>query len=115
MARRKKSEAGEPYTAFLGLQLTPSQRQSIEAEAARAGRSLSDFARLRLLRREGEPPPVSRDTKALRELAAEIGRIGNNLNQLARIANQTGHIRSENAIEAVTGQLSELFEKVISL
>ena len=66
MARRKKEFDGERYTAFLGIQLTPTQRRAVETDAARSGRRLSDHVRARLLRGPNTPPPMGRDPKAIR-------------------------------------------------
>lgn len=55
--------------------------------SARAGQSLSDFVRQSIhLRTTGQTTDVSADLVALRR---ELAAIGNNLNQIAKYANQT--------------------------
>ena len=116
MARRKRDFDGERYTAFVGIQLTPTQRRAVEGRAAEAGISLSDYGRTRLTQDGGVVAvPASRDAKAIRELMAEAARIGNNLNQMALRANVSGQIQSEENLRAALDQLTDVFEKIIRL
>ena len=68
------------------IRTTPEEKQQWQAIAENKGVSLSELVRSALrgqrLRKRREPPRV--DPNLLRELA----RMGNNLNQLARAANQ---------------------------
>jgi hypothetical protein len=68
------------------IRTTPEEKQQWQAIAENKGVSLSELVRSALggqrLRKRREPPKV--DPDLLRELA----RLGNNLNQLARAANQ---------------------------
>ena len=89
MARRSKADAGERRTSFLGVQLTPTERAILEQRAQTTGLSLSEFARIVLLSDLKAPAPSARDPQAIRALAVEITRVGNNVNQLAKIANET--------------------------
>ena len=115
MARRKKTSTDERYSEFLGIQLRPSQRRMIEDSAAAAGLSLADYARGRLA---GNPIFEARsrpDAAAIRALAAEVTRVGNNLNRLARIASQTGAIPSEERLAGVSEELLQVFKRIIRL
>jgi hypothetical protein len=116
LARRKRDFEGERYTAFVGIQLTPTQRRAVEGRAAEAGISLSDYGRAQLTKNGGViAVPASRDAKAIRELAAEAARIGNNLNQMALRANIAGQVQSEENLRATLDQLTDVFEKIIRL
>ena len=61
----------------------------LEFRAASVGMTLSEFARIVLLSDLKAPAPSARDPQAIRALAVEITRVGNNVNQLAKIANET--------------------------
>ena len=73
-------------TCPLTIRLTPDERATIEAAAERAGLACGSYARRVLL---GAPTPrqVRRPPAERRELArllGELGRVGNNINQVAR-------------------------------
>lgn len=75
----------------LQVRLSPDERATVAAGAQAAGLSLSGYARQTLL---GQPKPRTRqaapspDVQALARLLGQLGRVGGNLNQLARQANQ---------------------------
>lgn len=81
--RRKRSP--------LVVQLSPDERTTVAAGAQAVGLSLSGYARHTLL---GQPTPrtqraaPSPDVQALARLLGQLGRVGGNLNQLAKLANQ---------------------------
>jgi hypothetical protein len=77
-------------SAHLTIRFTPEERASIDDAAERAGLTSGSYARQTLL---GAPPPrqMRRPPVERRELArllGELGKIGGNLNQLAKAANQ---------------------------
>jgi Bacterial mobilisation protein (MobC) len=118
MARHEQSYTGERRTAQLTIQLTRGERAEIETAAGRAGvASLSAYARLLLLRRLAEfelfvSPQRNPDVRGLiRELSA----IGNNLNQLARIANATKAIEAVVELAATTELLKAAIARVLGL
>jgi len=111
MARHKRDYTGERYSAQIRVQLTPSQHAAIRREATTRGLPLSALVRAKLT--GGRLPEVGRDPAAIRALTAQLARIGNNLNQLTHHANQTGRIRSETAIEAVTARIITTLDKVV--
>lgn len=75
----------------LVVQLAPDERAKVAAAARAAGLSLSGYARETLL---GEVTPRTQraaptpEVKDLARLLAELGKIGANLNQLAKLGNQ---------------------------
>ena len=115
MARLCASNRGERRTAFAGCQMTPSERAVLDAAAAAAGLAVSDYIRAAVFSR---PVPTSggrEKVAAVRDLAAEIARVGNNLNQLAHRANAAGQIRSEDGLQAELARLAAVMEKIIAL
>lgn len=76
-------------TIHLGVRLTPEERAQIERAAESSGLSTGSYARLVLLGTPG-PRQVRRpqvDRAELGRLLGEIGRVGNNLNQIAHRMN----------------------------
>jgi len=73
----------------LTIRLTPEERALIEAAADRAGLTAGSYARNVLMGaptpRQVRRPPVER--AELARLLAELGRIGSNVNQIARALN----------------------------
>jgi hypothetical protein len=117
MARRQKDDRSERLTEKLTVQLAPSERRRIEAEAAEAGAGLSEWVREKCLRRPGDAPVRAgpRRNPAARELADELRAIGNNLNQLARVANTTGAFTRERQLDDALEHLKTVFDRVLSL
>ena len=115
MARRRKEDADERRTAFLGFQLTPTEKAEVVRRAEMVGRHVSDYARIVLLSDHKAPGPSAHDPHAIRELAVAIRKVGTNLNQLAHVANATNEIPSERVLREVTAHIIEALQKVIAL
>lgn len=82
---RRKSDKRQ-RTEVLFARVTPEEKSAVVARADRAGMATAAFMRALAL---GDPGPRARRTPpvnhiALRQIVADLGRIGNNLNQLAR-------------------------------
>lgn len=117
MARYERSYTGERRTAGIGVKLTPSERRRLEERAAASGAALSDYVRALCLRHTEAATtalPVRRNPEA-KALADELRAIGINLNQLARVANQTGEMRREDELEATIRELKAAVARVITL
>ena len=117
MARYQKSDVGERRTASLRLQLTPSERAELEEGAAAAGTHLSQYVRELCLRRAAAAPVVA-GTKRNREargLIYQLTVIGNNLNQLARVANTVKAAPQLYELRLTTGLLKTAFTHVLEL
>jgi hypothetical protein len=100
MARYERSYTGERRSVHLGVQLTPSERDELEAAAMRQGASISAYARELIFRRSAAVTAATRRNpeakaiiKALDEAAYEHSANGNILNQIARHLNTTGDLR----------------------
>lgn len=78
--------------AALRIRLTAAEHAAITAASERAGLSLAGYARSQLLSappvRQARRPPVER--AELARLLAELGKIGSNVNQIARALNGGG-------------------------
>ena len=82
-------------------------------------RSISDFSRASVLQSAGLRVPApskplrikprrkpSADTELLARILGGLGKVGSNLNQLAKIANTTGHIPAEATLHELAEQVS---------
>ncbi len=79
----------------------------IAAKADRAGLSIGAYGRAAMLgdagpRAQRRPPA---DHVALRQLLGHVGRIGNNINQIARTLNTGGEVSQPELQEALTAYL----------
>jgi hypothetical protein len=91
MPRPKKPPA-ERRTARINPRFTPAERIRVEEAALLAGISAAEYARAQIL----QGRVIIRAGRALApEVLDQLRRIGVNLNQLARIANQTGALPPE--------------------
>ena len=132
MARYERGYAGEKRTAFLGIQLTPSERGELDAGASRTGApTVSEFARALLFKRMAEVitastrrnPEALELVNALDAAARENNALGNLLNQLMRHLHSTGGDAQDMAavweVLALIRQASELYvgalERVMAL
>ncbi len=115
MARHRAGYSGELLSEKLTVKLTESEKEEAAKKASSAGIPLSTYARMRLTGGQVPKAIIGRDQRALRELANEIARVGNNLNQLAKIANQTGRIEQGKALDAVRDKVADALSRVIEL
>ena len=101
-------------TAHLTIRLTPGERAYIDEAADRAGLMTGSYARGMVLGgpapRQARRPPVER--RELARLLGELGKIGGNLNQLARAAN-TGVVVYENEIDTALRGLAEVRDAIL--
>lgn len=102
-------------TAHLTIRFAPDERAAIDQKAERAGLTSGSYARQVLLGspapRQVRRPPVER--KELARLLGELGHIGSNLNQIARIANAGERVDQVGLAEALGG-LSLMRDAVLS-
>lgn len=117
MARYSKAHVGEKRTAPLRLQLTPSERAELEKGAEAAGTNLSQYVRELCLRRAADSEVVARTKRnpEARGLMHELHAIGNNLNQLARVANSVKAMPALYELRLTTGMLKTAFTRVLDL
>jgi hypothetical protein len=115
MARRKKQDEAERLTAYFGFQVTPAQKTEIEKRAKATGMSPSKFARIVLLSDLKAPAPSARDPEAIRALMVEISRVGNNVNQLAHVANERRALPLETQLKEISNRIIAALDKVMAL
>jgi hypothetical protein len=117
MARLKQTYAGERRSIHLGVQLTPTERAELQAAAAASGATLSQYVRELCLRRTVAPSAVAgtrRNPEAKRVLN-ELSAIGNNLNQLARVANTVHAAPQHEELKAAIEVLKSTITHVLTL
>ena len=112
VAAREELRRQSLRTAHIGIQLTTDERAEIERRAKATGNTLSDFARIVLLSDLKAPAPPARDTEAITALAFQLSKIGTNLNQLAKVANETRALPREADLKAVTDRIVAALDKV---
>ena len=115
MARRTKEDAGERRTAIAAIHLTPSEYAELKIRADKLGMSRSAFARLIILSDEKAPAPSARDPATIRALAVEISRVGNNVNQLAHVANERRVLPLEKQLRDISSRIIAALDKVMAL
>lgn len=99
----------ERRTRIATCRLSPSEWAAWQRKAERAGLPVSELLRRAMQRTRTW---TAEDSAAARELARAVGRIGANLNQIARWANR--HRRAGDALE-VLAQLSAIEQALAAL
>lgn len=90
--RGKSGSESRQRKTFLHMRATPEEKAEIEARAEKAGLSVSGYLRALAFGaatpqpRAARRPPVEKET--LLRLLAELGKVGSNINQIARRLNQ---------------------------
>ena len=89
-------------TRLKAVRFTPDELSALEGAAERAGMSVGAYMRSVLLAapapRQSRRPPVEK--RALAQLLGHIGKLGSNLNQLARYGNLGRLIEDQHLAEA---------------
>jgi hypothetical protein len=101
-------------TSHLTIRLTPDERAAIDDAAGQAGLTSGSYARQAVMGapvpRQVRRPPVER--RELARLLGELGKIGGNLNQLARAAN-SGVLVYQGEIDTALGGLREVRDALL--
>ena len=95
------------------IRVTPAERKRIEAKMAEMGiRNMSAYIRKMSL----DGLCVQFDLKDIREFTEQVSRIGNNLNQYARVANATGSIYEQDIahLRSQFTALCDMEEKILA-
>jgi len=117
MARYKGDYNGERRSEKMTVQLTPSERAALEKSAQRAGAPLSQYARELCLRRSAAAEVVAgtRRSPEARALMNQLTAVGNNLNQLARVANTGKAAPQYSELKMTTDLLKVVLNHVLAL
>jgi hypothetical protein len=95
--------------------VTPSERAEIARRAEETQRSLSDFCRRALLAARSAPAPLARDRREITALCVAISRVGNNQNQMMKLAHQLHALPQEAEYRRVADLIVAALEKVLAL
>lgn len=105
-------------TTTTTLRLTPAERAALDAAADAAGLGPCSYARREVMKAAGRDVTVRKRpdglAQALGRTLGELGRIGNNVNQMARHAHEGGRVPPE-ALAAVRQELAALTSAVVAL
>ena len=107
-------------TVTTTIRFTPEERAAVAAAADVQGLGPCSFARMVTLRAAGRtPPPVRKRRDAIASVIGpvlgELGRIGSNINQIAKVANSTGNATAIAAAGRLRADLERLTVAVLSL
>ncbi len=98
-----RPRSDNPRNAWVHVRVTADERAKLDEAAERAGLELGPYVVQAAL---GAPRPRQRrrlqlDRRDLAALLGQLGTAGGNLNQLAKIANQTGQLPAAEALATV--------------
>ena len=104
----------EQRTEYLRVRLTTEEMEQLKRDADTAAVSVSDVARAQLL---NAPIPKRKyrrsvDHNRLAEVLQQLGKIGGNLNQLAKVANATGDLSHVRNIRELKADLEAIRDEV---
>ena len=109
MARPKK-ENELTYSHPINLRFTDTQFDIICKASKDAGLSISEYIRRQVMKGKVIAKyEIVADVPELKKLVAEFGKIGSNLNQIARHFNQGG-IHSQEMRQAINKFIAEIYE-----
>lgn len=110
--RRKKSppgvieKSGKSYV--VSVRLNEEQYQTVQENCRKSGRKLSDFWRHALLNAKVTAIATPEDMSILRQ----IGSMANNLNQLAKKANEAGFKLVEWSLKGLSKEIKSLYTRL---
>ena len=96
-------------TEVVSVRMSPAKRHAVAERADLCGQCLSTYMRKVAL----GSVPRARPRRIEQKTVYQLSRIGNNLNQLTRIANTTGRIDCIRHLEAVLIELTEAIRRLV--
>jgi hypothetical protein len=115
MARYARADSSERRTVHLGVQLTPTEQAELADAARLQGARTSEYVRELLFRRSSAVVASTRRNPEAAALLRELSAIGNNLNQLAKRANETRRVGSEADLQAALELQKQAIAHVLTL
>lgn len=115
-------KVGEKRSELIGMRVTPSEKAEIESRAAIAGLAPSDYSRsLSLGFKPSAPSSGVADPAVislLNRLALETSRVGNNVNQLARVVHRGREIpewwrEAAGEVKTVSAEIRTTLERLL--
>lgn len=113
--KRKAPWAGrrtvsDPKDHFVAVRCTAADHAALQELSAKAGLSIGAFLRAVALNGPGpravRRPPVEKE--ALARLLGELGKLGSNVNQLARAYNRTTYLATPKELAAIRKDVAEM-------
>ena len=95
-------------TEIVSVRMSRDERSAIAERADLSGDCLSTYLRKVAL----GSIPRARPRRFEQKLVYQLGRIGNNLNQLTRLANSTGRLGQSQRLEAILNELLDAIRLV---
>lgn len=111
---QKHGTENRQKSGMIGFRVSPEERAEIEMAAAASGLTVGSFVREKLLKasttRQTRKPAL--DLILLSKLLGQLGKIGGNLNQIAKRLNEGRGVGSERIV-VVLSELSILKESIL--
>jgi mobilization protein NikA len=112
---RGRRRVAEPRTKLINVRCSERERSGIEQRAEQAGLSVGAYLRVQALGAPGpravRRPPIER--KELGRLLGHLGKIGSNINQLAKRYNQIGMFPGYPEIAVMRREVGELRDALL--
>ncbi len=115
IAEKEAERERKKRKAHIGIQVTTDERAEIERRAKASNNRLSDYIRIVLLSDLKAPLPSKTDPEAVNALAFQLSKIGTNLNQLAKVANETHRLQFAARLRAIADQIEASLVRVTEL
>ena len=117
MANKKEVNVGTPVR----MRLAPETREALEKLAAAAGMSAGEFARNLVCKGLGAPITPSKrhdvhplDGPLVREAIGAVNRVGNNINQIAKLLQRTQYTGSRDKAAQIIADMQKPWQVAIA-
>jgi len=111
-----RRKVADPKSKPFPIRFTPQQFEQLDATAREAGMSVGAFARAVLMGSPGpravRKPPVQK--AELARLLGELGKLGSNVNQIAKAFNSTGRIPTPPELPAMQTDIAAIRAAVMT-
>lgn len=113
---KKRHSENRQRHLVLRCRVLPRERDEIQKRAEALGVSVAE-----LVRQSAQDKPIARPRKrlptvevqALSKLCSELGKLGSNLNQIARVCNRNGRLGDPPQLEATLHALQGLMRRIM--